>query len=84
MPDEERKEKSRARDVVKGKDKARAYEKVPRGHYKGNHVPDMWSRERIRPELMKRFLEDIIKVIYINLKGRDEGDIEFAMVLNVI
>ena len=36
-PDKERKAKAaeHARDVVKGKDVARAYEKVPRGHYKG-------------------------------------------------
>ena len=73
MPDEERKEKSRARDVVKGKDKARAYEKVPRGHYKGNHASDMWSRERIRPELMKRFPEDIIKVIMRQICGQGKG-----------
>jgi len=42
-PDESRKERARARDVVNGKDKARAYEKVPRGHYKGMDFGEMSS-----------------------------------------
>jgi len=37
------KAKARARDVIKGKDKARAYEKVPRGHYKGVDFGEMSS-----------------------------------------
>jgi len=43
IPDEERKKKAaaRAKDVVKGKDMARAYEKVPRGHYKGMNFGEM-------------------------------------------
>jgi len=35
--------RSRARDVVKGKDVARAHEKVPRGHYKGMDFGEMSS-----------------------------------------
>jgi len=44
-PDKERKAKAaeHARDVVKGKDVARAYEKVPRGHYKGMDFGEMSS-----------------------------------------
>ena len=35
IPDAKKKEKKRPRDVVLGKELARAQEKVPRGHYKG-------------------------------------------------
>jgi len=45
IPDKVRKEKAaaRAKDVMEGNDAARAYEKVPRGHYKGMDFGEMSS-----------------------------------------
>ena len=58
LPDEERKKmaEQRARDVVKGKDTARAYEKVPRGHYKGWKLLKSFVLRKLNNSVIFHFL----------------------------
>ena len=46
----------RARDVVKGKDTARAYEKVPRGHYKGWKLLKSFVLRKLNNSVIFHFL----------------------------